>query len=179
MMSHIELQNNLNHFNITVRKMAVKFNTSKCKVLRFGQADTTIYTMLNIDIGQMQDLKFIDKEKDVGVIIDSKLKFSSHIFNQVKKAKRFMDLIQRSYNFLNIVSFKYLFISLVRPHLEYCLTIWYLLLKKDEDLIKNVLRSASKMLPRLSNLTYEGRIAKIEIPSMKYRRMRRDSDHGL
>ena len=81
--------------------------------------------MLNIDIGQMQDLKFIDKEKDVGVIIDSKLKFSSHIFNQVKKAKRFMDLIQRSYNFLNIVSFKYLFISLVRPHLEYCVTVWY------------------------------------------------------
>ena len=97
----------------------------------------------------------------------------------MKKAKRLMDLIQRSYNFLNIVSSKYLFISLVCPHLEYCVTIWYLLLKKDEDLIKNVLRSASKMLPRLSNLTYEGRLAKIEIRSIKYRRMRRDSDHGL
>ena len=44
-------------------------------MLRFGQADTKIYTMLNINIGQMQDLKFIDKEKDVGVITDSKLKF--------------------------------------------------------------------------------------------------------
>ena len=47
-------------------------------------------------------------------------------------------------------------------------------IKKDEDLIENVLRRASKMLPRLSNLTYEERLTKIEIPSMKYRRMRGD-----
>ena len=85
-----------------------------------------------------------------------------------------MGLIRRSYNFLDIVSFKYLFISLIRPHLEYCVTVWYPLLKKDEDLIKNVLRRASKMLPRLSNLTFEERLKKIKIPSMKYRRMRGD-----
>ena len=47
-------------------------------------------------------------------------------------------------------------------------------IKKDEDLIENVLRRASKMLPRLSNLTYEERLTKTEIPSMKYRRMRGD-----
>ena len=129
---------------------------------------------MNIDIGQKQELKFIDEEKDLGVIVDSKLKFSSLIVNQVKKANRLMGLIRRSYNFLDIVSFKYLFISLIRPHLEYCVTVWYPLLKKDEDLIENVLRRASKMLPRLSNLTYEKRLAKIEIPSMKYRRMRGD-----
>ena len=46
--------------------------------------------------------------------------------------------------------------------------------KKDDDLIENVLRRASKMLPRLSNLTYEERLAKIEILSMKYQRMRGD-----
>ena len=46
--------------------------------------------------------------------------------------------------------------------------------KKNEDLIENILRSASKMLPWLSNLTYEERPAKIEIPSMKYRRMHGD-----
>ena len=58
---------------------------SKCKVLRFGLSNTKPYTMVNVDIDQMQELKFIDKEKDLGVIIDSKLKFLSHIVNQVKK----------------------------------------------------------------------------------------------
>ena len=143
-------------------------------MLRFGQSDTKPYTMMNIDIGQKQELKFIDEEKDLGVVVGSKLKISNHIVNQVKKANRLMGFIQRSYNFLDIVSFRYLIISLIRPHLEYCVTVWYTLLKIDEDLIENVLRSASKMLPRLSNLTYEERLAKIKIPSMKYRQMRGD-----
>ena len=94
-------------------------------MLRFGRTDTKPYTMLNIDIGQMQELQFIDEEKDLGVTIDLKLKFSSHIVNEVKKANRLMGLIWRSYNFLDIVSFRYLLISLVRPYLEYCVTVWY------------------------------------------------------
>ena len=119
---------------------------SKCKVLRFEQTNTKLYKMLIIDIGQMQELKFIREEKDIGVIIDSKLKFSSHTVNQVKKANRLMGLTRKLYNFLDINSFKYLFISLVRPHLEYCITVWYPLLKKDEDLIKNVLCRASAFI---------------------------------
>ena len=124
--------------------MQLKFNTSKCKVLRFGQTDTKPYKMMNINIGQMQELKLTDEEKDLGVIIDLKLKFWSHVVNQVNKANSLMGLIQKSYNFLDIVSFKYLFISLVCPHLEYCVTVWYPLLKKDEDLIKNVLHRAPR-----------------------------------
>ena len=58
-------------------------------------------------------------------IIDSKLRFLSHIVNQVKRANRMMGFIQSSYSSLNIVSFKYLFISLVCPHLEYFVTVWY------------------------------------------------------
>ena len=64
---------------------------SKSKVLRFRQSDTKPYTMMNIDIGQKQELKFIDEEKDLGVVVGSKLKISSHIVNQVKKANRLMD----------------------------------------------------------------------------------------
>ena len=40
--------------------------------------------------------------------------------------------------------------------------------------MENILRCACKMLPCLSNLAYEERLAKIEILSMKYRRMRGD-----
>ena len=36
-------------------------------------------------------------------------------------------------------------LSLVRLHLEYCVSIWYLLLRKDEELIENVLRRANKI----------------------------------
>ena len=89
-MSYSELQNNLNHLISWSEKWQLKFNTEKCKVLRFGQIDTRLYKMLNTDIGRIQKLKYVDKEKDLGVIIDSKVKFSSHIVNQVKKANRLM-----------------------------------------------------------------------------------------
>ena len=74
------------------------------------------------------------EEKDFGVIIDHKLNFSSHIVTQVKKANKMMSLIRRSYTHIDITSFRYLFNSLVRPHLEYCISVWYPLPKKDEQL---------------------------------------------
>ena len=95
-------------------------------------------------------------------------------FYQLAMYRKLTMFISWSYNFLDIISFKYLFISLVRLHLEYCVTVWYPLLQKNEDLIKSILCRASKILPWLSNLTYEERLAKIEIPSMKYRQMRGD-----
>ena len=55
--------------NIMVKKWKLKFKKSKCNVLCFGQADTKPYKMLNIDIDQMQKLKFVNKEKDLVVIL--------------------------------------------------------------------------------------------------------------
>ena len=110
MMWRSELQNDLNHLISWSEKWQLKFNMSKCKMLRFGQSDTSPYTMMNIDIDQMQELESTDDNKDLGVIIDLKLKFSSRIVNQVKKANRLMGLIWRSYSFLDTISFKYLFL---------------------------------------------------------------------
>ena len=78
-----------------IKILLSKMLSSKCKVLRFAQSDTKPYTMMDIDIGQMQELMFIDEEKDLGIIIYSKLKFSSHIVNEVRKANRLMALIRR------------------------------------------------------------------------------------
>ena len=70
-MSNSEFQNDLNQLISWSQKFKLKFDTSKSKVLRFGQSDTKPYTMMNIDLGQIQELKFIDEEKDLGAIIDS------------------------------------------------------------------------------------------------------------
>ena len=85
-----------------------------------------------------------------------------------------MGLIRRSYTHLDITSFRWLFNSLVRPHLEYCVSIWYPLLKKDEELIENVLRRATKFIPGIYDKPYKECLAAIKVPSMRYRRMRGD-----
>ena len=54
-----------------------------------------------------------------------------------------MGYLMGSYTHLDRTSFCCLFNSLVRPHLEYCVSIWYPLLKKDEELVENILRRAT------------------------------------
>ena len=86
--------------------------------------------MLDFNDQTRNEMEFITKEKDLGVIIDHKLNFSSHVVTQVRKANKMMGLIRRSYTHLDITSFRYLLISLVTPHLEHCVSVWYLLLTK-------------------------------------------------
>ena len=50
-------------------------------------------TMLDLHDQKRKMLEFTTEEKDLGVIIDHKLNFSSHIVTQVNKANKMMDLI--------------------------------------------------------------------------------------
>ena len=107
-------------------KLQLKFNTSKCKVIHIGPTNTRSYSLWDLNDHKHLQLEFIEKEKDVGVIFDNNLKVcSSHVINQVSKVNRVMGLIRRSYTYLDKNSFRYLFNALVRPHLEYCVSIWY------------------------------------------------------
>ena len=130
--------------------------------------------MLDFNNQKRKKLEFTTEEKDLGVIIDRKLNFLSDIVTQVKKGNKMMGLIRCSYTYLDVTSFGYLFNSLVRPHLEYCVSIWYPLLKKDEELIENVLRRATKLIPGLYDKPYKERLAAIKVPSMRYHRIRSD-----
>ena len=82
--------------------------------------------MLDLIDQKRKMLEFITEEKDLGVIIDHKLNFSSHVVTQVKKANKMMGLIRRSYTYLDRgtcldgTSFDCFFNSLVRPNLQYC-----------------------------------------------------------
>ena len=83
-------------------------------------------------------------------------------------------LFRRSYTHLDKTSLRSLINSLVRPHLEYCVSIWYPLLKKDEELIENILHQATKIISGLYDKPYKECLAAIKVPSMRYHRMRDD-----
>ena len=112
-------------------------------------------------------LEFITKEKNVRVIIDHKLNFSSHKVTQVKKENKMMDLIGRSYTHLDRPSFRCLFNFLVSSNLEHSVSIWYSLLKKDEELMENVLRQARKLIPGIHDKPYKESLAAIKVPNTR------------
>ena len=67
-----------------------------------------------------------------------------------------------------------LYMTLVRPHLEYANAIWGPFYKQDQQLVERVQRRATKMIPCLSNLSYENRIHSLNMPSLHHRRKRGD-----
>jgi hypothetical protein len=60
--------------------------------------------------------------------------------------------------------------SFSKAHLEYANQVWCPYLKKDIEAIENVQRRAGKQIPGLSSLSYEGRLRKLKLPTLAYRR---------
>ena len=60
-------------------------------------------------------------EKDFDVLVDTDLKFSKHVEEQVNKANRTLGLIRRSFQFLNRESMKLLFTACkTTPRVRIC-----------------------------------------------------------
>ena len=90
------------------------FNEEKCKSMRIGKTSNTISYYMN-----EHELETIEEEKDLGIIIDNKLKFHTRTSAAIKKANRILGLIKRSFTELDEITLPILYCSMVRPHLEY------------------------------------------------------------
>ena len=83
--------------------------------------------------------------RDLGIIVDGKLKFHSHTTHVVSKANRLLGLIKKSFEHKTVHTLPLLYKSLVRPTLEYGNSIWgphYLL---DQQAVKKTQRRATRM----------------------------------
>ncbi len=84
-----------------------------------------------------------------------------------------MGMILRSFEHIGIPMFRTVSKSIVRVHFLYNQTGWAPH-KKHIKVIGYVLWRASKMVPGLRNLTYAGRVRKLNLPIMVCRRWRDD-----
>ena len=119
-------------------------------------------------------LKTGPEENDLGISFNEKLTFEQHINAKVNKANSLVGMLRRTFIDLDKDVFKLLFISIVRPHLEYGAPIWNPYTKKLINLIENVQRRATKLIPGMSNFRYRERFEKMELPTLQYRRYRGD-----
>ena len=97
-------------------------------------------------------LDTIEKQNELGVIIDTKLSFDDIINLAINKRKK-KKVIHRTFQFLDKDTFLPLYKTMVRRHLDYAIAVWYPY-KKHITGIENVQRRATKELPGMKNLTY-------------------------
>ena len=69
---------------------------------------------------------------------------------------------------------KFIIKTIVRPHLEYCIQAWRPYRKKDIDMLERVQSRATKMIPKLRNISYEMRIKECGLTTLETRRLRGD-----
>lgn len=162
------LQSDINQLLEWSQNWLLKFNNSKCKHVHLGPNSIHRYTMSNTVIEKSEE------EKDLGIIIDSKLQFQQHINAQVKKANQKVGIINRTFKYMDKDMFLTLYKSLVRPHLEYGSTVWAVINKKEAILIENVQRRATRLIREIQHLSYGDRLKYLGLPSLQYRRLRAD-----
>jgi len=150
-------------------KWQLPFNTGKCKSLHLGRTNSRhVYTLNGNDLEQ------VHQEKDLGVVIDDRLKFHTHTTGAVNKANQILAVIKKSFMHLDSVTVPLLYKSIVRPHLEYGNLIWGPHYKLDQLAVERVQRRATKLVPELKERPYEERLRRLHIPSLYYRRRRGD-----
>ena len=163
------LQRDLDAAKEWANRWKMEFNVDKCKIMHLGPTNPKhTYTMGGTN------LEVTSGEKDLGVLVDDKLDFRSHIKGIVGKANRVLGLIKIGFDCLDKEMFMKLYPVLVRPHLEYCVQVWSPHLIGDIKLLEGVQRRATKLVPELKELPYEERLRRLGLTTLKERRVRGD-----
>ena len=142
---------------------------TKCNILQIG----THSRQLNYSISN-HTLLPVDQVKDLGVLVDSKLKFNHHILDCVTRARQRSSLIFRGFLSRDTSHLKRAFITYVRPLVEYVSPVWspsYIHLINE---IESVQRTFTKRLPGLDQLTYADRLHHLKLQSLEHRRLLSD-----
>ena len=106
----------------------------KCVSISINKMEETCQTYPMKDT----ELKQVNQERDIGVILDYQPKFENHWYEKIRKANNMMGLIRRSFIHLDEEMFLKLYKALVYPHIEYANSIWYPTKMKDIIAVENV-----------------------------------------
>jgi len=86
------------------------------------------------------------------------LKVESQCNEVCLKANRMLGLIKRTFVVKTPEVMLNLYKTLVRPHLEYCISAWSPHYQKDKKLLEKVKHRFTRMITSLKSLQYEARL---------------------
>ncbi len=131
----------------------LKFNAKKCKVMDLGSRNAKAESTMDGTI-----LATVVEEKDLGVLIDDKLKCHRHVSAAVSKANQILGIVKRIFVTLDEELLPLVYKHQVRPHLEYGNAIWHPHYVAHIRKVEGVQRRATKIIPELRDKPYHERL---------------------
>ena len=116
------LQNDINNLNQWTLQNKLYLNISKCFIMTYTRRKSPIIYNYKI---KDRDLARVETMRDLGLIFDTQLTFSSLIYGMINRANRVYGFIIRNTKmFNNTGAIRQLYVSYVRSQLEYCSIVW-------------------------------------------------------
>ena len=126
------------------REWQMVFNTDKCTVMHIGnrnQRGKTYYM-------ESHKLQECHEEKDLGVLVSDDLKVGSQCNQAFSKANWMLGILKRNIVNKTPLIMLNLYKTLVRPHVEYCVSTWSPHYVKDKNTLEHIQHRFTTLIPQ-------------------------------
>ena len=162
------LQADLDHIQRVSSSWQLRLNTRKCVGMHFGRGPVNNYCIDGIP------LEKVDSYRDLGVMVDSSLKFHMHVRGVVGRAGAMMSELLRSTVCRDRDFMVTLFTSHIRPILEYCSSVFNVGYMGDMRLLESVQRRWTREVDGMGEMEYGDRLRSLSLYSVYGRFLRQD-----
>lgn len=145
-------------------------NPDKFQVLAIGKKTHEKNPSIHI---QTADLSCEATVKLLGVDIDYKLNFDTHISKICRKASQQLNILKRIGSYLNKLSKLTIFHTFILSNFNFCPLAWHFCTEKNSKKLEKVQERALRFVYEDFTSTYEKLLEKAKIPSLHIRRQRK------
>ena len=167
------LQRDLNSLCEVSKSWGLRLNPLKCCAMRFGKGTQRTEESTRYYI-EDHLLQFVESYKDLGVIVDSSLRFHQHIRLLTAKAGGLMGELLRSTVCRTREFMLTLFVSHIRPIIDYCSCVWNVGYIEDIRKLESLQRRWTREIDGLGGLDYVTRLKTVGLYSIRGRLLRAD-----
>lgn len=149
----IHIQNDLDRLSTYYLNNRISVNVGKCMHVCFTRSNDPISYTYKIN---NHTIEKVNSVRDLGVLLDHKLTFSTHIEYIINRAYKNLGFIMRvTAPFKSTSCLKILYYAYIRSVLEYCSTVWNPQYVTYDNAIESIQRKFVKYLNFRSSMTYE------------------------